>query len=123
MLPDLQAFLRAHRSAAQLGVYDGQRRVGTIIEVEGKALAFDAFGDALGCSVSAATPWAHSVSGLIRNPWRRLMAEVVPFPAVRRVAFIRKHAARMAGLPSLRPGSTYASSRGTTPNDASARHR
>jgi hypothetical protein len=48
MLPDLQASLRAHRSAAQLGFYDGQRRVGTIIEVEGKALAFDAFGNCLG---------------------------------------------------------------------------
>jgi hypothetical protein len=29
------------------------------------------------------------------------MAEVVPFPSTRRVAFIRKHAVRMAGLPEL----------------------
>jgi hypothetical protein len=48
MLPDLQAFLRTHRNATQFGVYEGQRRLGTIVEVEGKALAFDALGDALG---------------------------------------------------------------------------
>ena len=29
------------------------------------------------------------------------MAEVFPFPATRRVAFIRKHAARMANLPEI----------------------
>jgi|tagenome__1003787_1003787.scaffolds.fasta_scaffold17864083_1 hypothetical protein len=48
MLPNLQTFLREHRSVGQLGVYNGQQRVGTIVEVGGEALAFDAFGDALG---------------------------------------------------------------------------
>jgi hypothetical protein len=45
---DLQAFLKANRKAASVAVYDGQLKLGNVVEFEGEHFAFDAGGHGLG---------------------------------------------------------------------------
>lgn len=67
MPPDLSALLKAHRNAPVFSVYDGRERAGSVVEIEGEHLAFDAVDLPLGSFTGrrdaiAAIPVSNTVS-------------------------------------------------------------